>query len=100
MLQRARARRPAGTDLVGPDHHLRHAWRAQSRARRDVHARRLCRLGRVQLHRILHQRFDKGVNEFLNQYSEQELVFLVRMMQDLLHASWVKPGAEIKTEII
>ena len=56
MLQRAGARRAAGADLVRPDDHLRHARRAQPRARRHVHARRLRRLARLHLYRLLHRR--------------------------------------------
>ena len=56
VLQRAGARRAAGADLVRPDDHLRHARRAQPRARRHVHARRLCRLARLYLHRLVRRR--------------------------------------------
>ena len=56
VLQRAGARRAARADLLRPDDHLRHARRPQPRAWRHVHARRLCRLARLQLHGLLHRR--------------------------------------------
>ena len=52
-VQRARARRPACADQLGPHHHLRHARRPQPRAWRDVHARRLRGLGRLHLYRLV-----------------------------------------------
>ena len=61
MLQRAGARRAARADLVRPDDHLRHARRAQPRARRDVHAGRLCRLARLHLYGLLHRRRHRGL---------------------------------------
>ena len=60
-VQRGGARRASGADLVRPDDHLRHARRAQSRARRDVHARRLCRLARLHLHGLVHRRRHRRV---------------------------------------
>ena len=61
MFQRAGAGRASGADRIRPDDHLWHAWRAESRAWRDVHARRLRRLGRLCLFWVLHRGRDRGV---------------------------------------
>src|SRR5574337_704015 len=59
MLQRPGAGRAARADRLGSHHHLRHVGRAQPCAWRDVHARRLCGLGRLHLFQILHRRGDR-----------------------------------------
>src|SRR6185437_3467631 len=59
MLQWPGAGRAACAHRIRPDDHLRDAGRAQSRPWGDVHARRLCRLGRLFLFRVLHRRGDR-----------------------------------------
>jgi len=42
-----------------------------------------------ELHQQLHAEIEKGASAFLNRYSEQELAFLGRVLQDAVNASWV-----------
>src|SRR6185312_15100301 len=58
-LQRPRAGGAARAHQLGPHDHLRHAGRAEPRAWRDVHARRLRRVRRLQGDRILRDRGDR-----------------------------------------
>lgn len=43
------------------------------------------------LHLAMHQQIDIGVDQFLKQYSITELRFLVHVLNDALHRSWLYP---------
>jgi len=42
------------------------------------------------LHQTLHDQIDIGVNHFLQRYNEDELRFLVNVLQETLHTSWIR----------
>lgn len=41
------------------------------------------------LHQALHEQIDIGVNHFLQRYNDDELQFLVNVLQETLHTSWI-----------
>ncbi|OAB42484.1 MarR family transcriptional regulator [Paenibacillus glacialis] len=41
------------------------------------------------LHQTLHDQIDIGINHFLQRYNKDELRFLVNILQETLHTSWI-----------
>lgn len=57
-------------------------------------------LGRelYELHLALHREIEHGVKRFLGKYEPGELRFFVRVLQDSLTTSWVRPASEEKLD--
>lgn len=43
------------------------------------------------LHEALHRRMNVGINQFLQKYNVEELLFVIRGLEDTLEASWINP---------